>query len=137
MSSAWNKFYIAAADLGNKIHDLGSDSLNFLLVNVAPTTASTVYSSFTDLSTADGYTAGGQTVGSTAFSETGGLATLTGSNVIWTATGSLGPFRYTPLYNDTASGKNALGYYDYGSGVTLSAGETLTINISSGIFTIQ
>jgi hypothetical protein len=136
MSSAWNKVQIFVQDVGQKVHNLDSDSLNFILTNVAPVSTNTAYSNWTDLSTGAGYTAGGTTIASTAYTETSGTATLTGSNVVFTATGSLGPLRYTPLYNDTASGKNALGWYDYGSSVTLASGETFTINISSGIFTM-
>ncbi len=136
MSSAYNKFNCFSADVGNKLHNLNSDALNFLLVNVAPVATNTVYSSFTDLSTANGYTAGGTVVASTAYSQVSGTATLTGSNVTFTATGAVGPFRYTPLYNNTASGKNAIGWYDYGSSVTLAAAETFVINIGSGIFTL-
>ncbi|MHB8359808.1 MAG: hypothetical protein ACYDCP_09985 [Thermoplasmataceae archaeon] len=136
MSSAWNPVYAFAADVGNKIHDLNADSLNFWLTNTAPTTATTAYVSADDLATGNGYTAGGQAIASNAFAQVSGTATLTGSNVVWTATGAVGPFRYTPLYNNTAAGKNALGWYDYGASVSLSTSETFTINIASGVFQI-
>ena len=111
-------------------------ALNFNLTNTAPTTATTAYNSGTDLATANGYTAGGQAIASNAFSQTSGTATLTGSNVVWTATGAIGPFRYTPLYNNTAGGKNAIGWYDYGASVSLSSTETFTINITSGVLQV-
>lgn len=138
MSSPFNKFNCFVQDVGDKLHNLNSDSLFVMLTNVAPVATNTVYSSLTDLSTANGYTAGGTVVGSTAYSQTGGLATLSGSNVVFTATGgSIGPFRYVAIYNSTASGKNLIGWWDYGSSVTLASGETFTVNLSSNILTIQ
>lgn len=137
MSSAYNKFYIFVADVGNKVHNLSSDTLNMMLTNTAPVATNTVYSNLSDLSTGSGYTAGGSAIGSNSYTQTSGLATLTGSNVVYTATGSLGPFRYAAWYNNTASGKNLGGWWDYGSSVTLSSAETFTVNLSGGIFTLQ
>lgn len=137
MASAFNKFNVTVQDLGDKIHNLNSDTLNIMLSDVAPIATNTVLSSLTDLSTANGYTAGGAAVGSTAYSQVSGLATLTGSNVVWTATGAVGPFEYAALYNATAAGKNLLGWWSYGSAVTLASGETFTVNLSGGILTLQ
>jgi hypothetical protein len=137
MSSAYQKFNCFVADIGNKLHNLGADSLQIMLTNTAPVATNTVYSNLADLSTANGYTAGGTAIGSNAYSQVSGLATLTGSNVVYTATGSVGPFRYPAIYNNTASGKNLIGFYDYGSSVTLVSGETFTVNLSSGILTLQ
>jgi hypothetical protein len=133
MSSAANCFNIFVADIGNKIHYMNGDNFNFILTNTAPVATNTVYSNFTELGAGNGYTTGGITIASIAYSQTGGVASWTGANVTWTATGSMGPFRYTPLYNSTASGKNAILWYDYGSSVTLTSGETFQINISGGL----
>lgn len=108
------------------------------MTNVAPTATVTSYAGITDLTTANGYTAGGSAIGTTAYSQTSGLATLTAANVVVTASGgSIGPFRYVFAYNVTASGHNGIGWWDYGSAVTLASGETFTDNFSSGILTVQ
>jgi hypothetical protein len=132
--AAYNKFNIFVQDIGQKIHNLNSDALNYMLSNTAMTATMTALSGLSDLTTGGGYTAGGTVVASTAYTQTSGTATLTGSNVVFTSTGTLGPFEYTALYNATASGKNAIQWYDYGAHVTLTTGETFTINISAGIF---
>ncbi len=137
MSSAYNKFNCFVADVGNKLHNLNSDTLPIMLTNTAPVATNTVYSNLVDLSTANGYTAGGTAVPSTAYSQASGLATLTGSNVVYTATGAIGPFEYAALYNTTASGKNLIGWWSYGSSISLSSGETFTVNLSAGILTLQ
>lgn len=46
--------------------------------------------------------------------------------------GSVGPFRYIVIYNDTATNDPLIAYYDYGaSGVTLASGETFTIDFDA------
>jgi hypothetical protein len=138
MSSAFNKLNCFVQDIGQKVHNLNSDAIYAALTNTAPVATTTAYSGITDLGTGNGYTAGGAVFASTAYSQTGGVATLTGSNIVITASsGSIGPERYSFVYNNTAAGKNGIGWWDYGSSVTLTAGETFTINISSGIAQLQ
>ena len=137
MPSAYNKFNCFVQDVTDKVHNLNSDTLNVCLTNTAPVATNAVYSDISDLSTANGYIAGGAAVPSTANSQTSGTDSLTGSNVVFTASGgSIGPFRYAVLYNETASGKNLIAWWDYGSSITLVAGETLTVSFASGIFSM-
>lgn len=70
-------------------------------------------------------------------SETGGTASVTGVDVVWTASGgTVGPFRYVALYNDTHASDALIGWWDYGSGLTLQATETFTVDFGSSIFTL-
>lgn len=107
-----------------------------MLTNSAPVATNTNVSNLTDISAGNGYSAGGSAVPSNAYSQTSGTATLSGSNVVFTASGgTIGPFRYAVLYNNTASGA-LIGYWDYGSSVTLNSGDTFTVNLSSNILTL-
>ncbi|NBU69837.1 MAG: hypothetical protein EBS53_00005, partial [Bacteroidetes bacterium] len=54
------------------------------------------------------------------------------ADVVFTATGSVGPFRYAVLYNDTATNKELIGWWDYGSSITLATGETFTVDFDPG-----
>jgi hypothetical protein len=58
-------------------------------------------------------------------------------DVVWTASGgTVGPFRYVALYNDTHASDALIGWWDYGSGLTLQATETFTVDFGSSIFTL-
>jgi hypothetical protein len=53
--------------------------------------------------------------------------------------GSTGPFRYVYLYNDTVAtpADPIIGYYDYGSSLTLNDGDSLTIDFSAANGVLQ
>jgi hypothetical protein len=140
--AAFNKVYAFVENLAEKVHNLGSDTLKVALSDTAPTTASTVWSvgNFPAPTNANGYTAGGNTAGSSASAQSGGVYKLTLSDPsTWTATaGGIGPFRYAILYNDTSAGKEIIVWWDYGSSITLASGETFTVDLdaANGVLTI-
>jgi hypothetical protein len=135
--ATFNKFNCFVGDVGLKLHNLNTDTLKVYLTNAAPAAGNTAYNVPADIGTQNGYTVGGAGVGNT-FSQTGGVGTLgIGADIVWTATGgSVGPFRYAVLYNDTAAGKNLIGWWDYGSAITLLTGETFTFDMTTSLFTI-
>lgn len=136
-----SKFNAFVASLGNGVVDLNTDTLKCLLTNTAPVSTNTGYSSISanELANGAGYTTGGASITGQSGTQTGGVYTLVGTlaNPTWTATGSMGPFRYAVIYDVTASGEPLIGWWDYGSSVTLTSGQTFYVNISSGILTLQ
>lgn len=134
------KFEAFSEHLAEKVHNLDSDTLKVLLSNDAPSASGdAVRADLTsELSTANGYTSGGADT-QNATSRTGGTTSVTGVDITWTASGgSIGPFRYAVLYNDTPTSPAdpLIGYWDYGSSITLSAGETFTVDFGSSQLTI-
>lgn len=125
-------------DLHEGVHTLGSDTLKLALTNTAPTVATdTQLADITELGAGNGYTAGGETITIASSSQTGGAYALVGSGtVVWTASGgAIGPFRYLVFYNDTATGDPLIGYYDYGSALTLNDGDDLTVSVAVSLLT--
>lgn len=137
--AAFNKFNSFVQDLGTKVHNLNADTLKVMLTNTAPVATNTVKANITEITAANGYTAGGTAVASSALANVSGTSKLTGNNVVFTAAGgSIGPFRYAVLYNSTTASGNLIGWFDYGSNLTLAATETFTVawDATNGILTI-
>lgn len=132
------KYQQFVEDLGNKVHDLvgTNDVLKVALTNTAPNVAThAVFADITEISAGNGYTAGGEDTQNDG-SESAGTLTVTGVDVVWTASGAVGPFRYVVLYNDTPAGDPLIGYWDYGSSISLASGETFTANFGASLFTV-
>jgi hypothetical protein len=141
--AAFNKYNDYVDQLGRGVHHwhAAGDTYKIALTNTAPNAAThTVRADITELATANGYTqnAAGLDI-QNDISETGGTATVTAVDVVITASGgSVGPFRYVVVFNDTAtSPADALvGWYDYGSALTLLDTETLTTDFGASLMTI-
>jgi hypothetical protein len=124
------KFYVFVEDLAEKVHNLGSDTLRFMLANTAPSLSNTQRTDITEIAAGNGYVANGQSVTVTSSAQSSGLYTLIASDVSWTATPSaMAAFRYAVLYNDTSTNDKLIGYIDFGYSITLSAGQTFTIDL--------
>lgn len=124
------KFQDFSEQLIRGVHDWDAHTFKVMLTNTAPVATNTVKADLTEISAGNGYTAGGSATTITV-SETGGTTTVSGTEVVFTATGAVGPFRYATLYNDTAASKNLVQFWDYGSAVTLAAGETFTVRFNN------
>lgn len=100
----------------------------------------TVYNTPSDLSAANGYAAGGNSIGAITGGQTSGtFRFIGGTDPAWTAAGgSIGPFQYAVLYNSTSSTKPLIGWWDYGTAITLTNGNMFTVDIDqvNGILTI-
>lgn len=139
--AAFNKIRSFVEDLAEKVHNLGADTLKVMLTNSAPVNTNTIKANLTEISAGNGYTAGGTAIGSITSAQTAGVYKLTGGDVVFTASGgTIGPFRYAAIYNDTPTSPAdpLIGWYDYGSSITLADGETFTVDFdgSNGILTI-
>jgi hypothetical protein len=130
--AAFNKFQQFVEDLGLGVHNLNTGTLNVYLSNAVPSAAAdAVKTDLAEISTGNGYT--GPVDTQNTFAETGGTATLTGTKVVVTASGAVGPFQYVAIYNDTPTSPAdpLIGWWDYGSALTLQNGETFSIKFNN------
>jgi hypothetical protein len=137
--SAFSKFDSFVEAVAEKVHDLGSDTLKVVLTNTAPVSTNTVLANISQLGNGNGYTTGGAQATQTSSAQTSGTYKLVLADVTWTASGgSIGPFRYAVLYNDTATSDELIGYYDYGTSLTVPDGSTFTVDFSAtnGVLTL-
>lgn len=137
--AAFNKFNSFVEAVAEKVHNLGADTLKVMLTNSAPAAANTVKTDITEISSGNGYTAGGTAATISSSAQTSGTYKLVLADVVFTASGgSIGPYRYAVLYNDTAASDELIGWWDYGTNLTLTNGNTFTVDYdaSTGILTI-
>lgn len=131
----------------NAVHnmDLESDQVVVALSNTAPSSKSSDPSAdgngilgnvtqvaYTNLSS--------RNVTTTSSTQTSGTYKLVLSDITLTSSGgSTGPFRYVYIYNDTVAtpADPLIGYYDYGSSLTLNDGDSLTIDFSAANGVLQ
>ena len=123
--ATYTKFNSFVENLAEKVHNLGSDSLKVALTNSAPTASNTVLANITEISYTNLSTRA-LTISSSA--QSSGTYKLVIADLVLTASGAVGPFRYVVVYNDTATNDELICYFDYGSALTLANGDTLTLN---------
>lgn len=131
--ATFNKFNQFVEHLAEKVHNLAADQLMVALVAAAnaPGAGNSVLAELTQISYTNLSSRALTTVSS---AQSGGTYKLVLADLVLTASGgSVAPFRYVVLYNDTPTSPAdpLIGWYDYGSDLTLANGETLTIDFDS------
>lgn len=134
------KFEAFSEALAEGVHQLhaAGHTLKVYLTDNAPSAAADAVKADLVESVAggNGYTAGGHDAQNDT-SRSGGTTSVVGTDITITATGgSIGPFRYAVLYNDTAANDELIGYWDYGGSITLLDGQPLLIDFGASLFTI-
>ena len=131
------KFYGFCEAVHEKKHDLSADSFKLLLSNTAPSLSNTQKSDITEISAGNGYSAGGISLTVTSSSSSSGLYTWIVADATLTASGgSIGPWRYAVLYNDTSTSDLLVGYLDYTYSVTIASGQSIVFDFdqTSGLY---
>ena len=134
--AVYNKFNSLVAALANKVHNLASDQLIIALSNVAPVAGNTQLSNITEIS----YTNLSSRVLTVASStQSGGLYKLIINDLLLTSSGTVATFQYVIIYNNTATNKELIGWYDYGSPLTLGNADTLNLDFdnANGVLQLQ
>jgi hypothetical protein len=135
--ATFNKFNTFAKACAEKVHNLASDSITVALTASAnaPVATNTQLSNLTEIS----YTnCSARAVTTTSSTQSSGTYKLVLTNLTLTASGgSVAAFRYVVLYNNTATNKELIGYYDYGSDLTLANGESLLISFDAANGVLQ
>jgi hypothetical protein len=123
--------------------DLDTHTFKVMLVSSAYTfsAAHTVKADITnELATANGYTAGGATLGSVTWAHSGGTATFDAADTAWTASGGSITARRAVIYDDTAASDELVASIlldTTPADVTATDGNPLTLVWNaSGIFTL-
>ena len=154
--ATFTKFNSFVEDVAEKKLDLSADTLMVLLTNTAPVAGDTIVdttstpcivkstSNATEVAAGNGYTKKGNQATISSSAQSGGLYKLVLADpATWTASGgTIGPFRYVVLYDDTAgaaASRPVIGFWDYGSSITLQIAETFVADMdpTTGVLTLQ
>jgi hypothetical protein len=125
--NAWAETMVEGANLG-------SDQFVIALTNSAPVATNSVLADITQIT----YTnLSSRNVTTTSSSQTGGTYTLALADLVMTASGSVGPFRYVVLFDDTVASDPLVGWWDYGSSITMANGETFTVDFTGAAISLS
>ena len=141
---AFNKFNAFVADVANKVHNLGADTLKVMLTDTAPAAANAVKADIAEIAAGNGYAAGGAAAALVSSGQAAGLYTLKLDPVTFIAEGGPIPasagatFRYAVLYNATPAAGPLIGWYDFGAEQAIVNGNSFTVAFdASGVLTLQ
>jgi hypothetical protein len=138
--ATFNKVQAFVEDQAEKVHNLGADALKVMLVNSpAPVNTNSIKANLTEIAAGNGYSAGGAAPTITSSAQTSGTYKLVLADVVFVAAGgSIGPFRYAMLYNSTPGTGPLIGWFDYGSSISLANGESFTVDFdaTAGVLTV-
>lgn len=125
--------------MANGKHTWSSDQLKLALSNAEPALGNTQLSNITQISTGNGYPSGGIVLTTVSSTQTSGLYKLILADETLLATGNIGPWRYAVLFNATSANSPLIGWYDYGSSITLTNGEGFLFDFdgSNGAISLQ
>lgn len=132
--AAFNKFNVFVQDVAQGKHNLASDVLTVALSAVAPVATNAVLADITEVA----YTnLSALVVSTTSCLQTTGTLKLICAQLVLTASGAVAGFRYVTFYNATCAAplKPLIGWWDYGSTVTLASSQTFTVgfDLTNGI----
>lgn len=130
--------------LAEGVHNFSSDStctITVALCNAANAPSASADSVLADLTTIAYTNLSSRVVSVSTSSQTSGTYRLILNDLTLSASGgSAAAFRYVVLYNDdpTSPADPLIGYYDYGSDLTLASGESLLIDFdgTNGLFSL-
>lgn len=138
--AVFNKFQQFAEDLGKGVHNFTSDATCSVTVALttnanAPVATNSILANLTEIA----YTnLSSRVVTGITWEHTTGTAHMTATDLVLTASGAVATFRWAALYNDdpTSPADPLIGFYDYGSDVTLASAETFTFDFATDILTL-
>ena len=134
--ATYNKFQCFVEDICEKKHNLGSDTLKVALSSAANAPSASADVKLADITTIAAPAVDTTTLTVSSSGQSSGTYKLVVADLTMTASGAVGPFRYVIIYNDTATNKELIGWYDYTSEVTLASGDTFKLDFGTELFSL-
>lgn len=133
--AVYQKFNSFVEALAEKKHDLQGDTLKVALTAVAPVAGNAVLADLTEIA----YTnLSDRTLTVASSGQTAGTYKLVINDLTLSASGgAVATFRYIAIYNDSATNKELIGFFDYGQDVTLNDGDQFVLDFDASTGVIQ
>ena len=125
--ATYTKFQSFVEAVAEKVHNLGSDTLTVALTTNAnaPVNTNTILVNLTEIAYTDCST---RVITTSTSAQTAGTYKLVMADLTLTSSGTVGPFQWVIIYNDTATNDELIAYFDYGSEITLNNTETFLLD---------
>jgi hypothetical protein len=139
VAAAFQRFNVLTQHVLEAKHNFLTNTFKLFLTNTAPNSEDSFRSDLVEIAAGNGYPLLG-IVAPVVLLRVGTKTTISAPPVIIAASGgSVGPFQYVVLYNSTSGTRPLVGWWDYGSPVTLQSSETLTVQFDAlnGVFSID
>ena len=134
--ATYTKFQCFVEDICEKKHNLGSDTLKVAFSNASNAPSASADVKLADITTIATTNLDSVTLSVSSSSQTSGTYKLVVADKTMTASGAVGPFRYVIIYNDTATNKEVICFFDYGSEVALASGDTFKLDFGDQLFSL-
>ena len=139
--ATYNKFDSFITEVATGTHNgfinLDTSVVNVYLSNATPSASlDSVKTDLAEITNENGYTAPVD-ISNASTQTTHVITVTTAATVVVTASGgTVGPFQYVVVYDDTAASDELVCWWDYGSAITLQDTETFTITFGASLFTL-
>lgn len=128
--ATFNKIHAFVEHLAEKVHNLGADTLTIALTTLAEVPVASTDAVLADITQISYTNLSTRAITITSSGQSSGTYKLVLQDLVLTASGAVATFREVVIYNDTPTSPAdpLIGWWDYGSDVTLASGETFTID---------
>ena len=134
--ATYTKFQCFVEDLAHGVHNFDSNTIKVALSSVANAPSASDDAVLGDITTIAAPAVNSVTLTKSSSGQTSGTYKYVPNDLTMTANGSVGPFQYVIIYNDTAANDPLICYFDYGSEVTLASGDTFKLDFGDQLFSL-
>ena len=132
----YTKFQQFVEDLAHGVHNFDSDTIKVALSSAGNAPSASDDAVLTDITTIAAPAVNSVTLTKSSSGQTSGTYKYIPNDLTMTASGSVGPFRYVIIYNDTAANDPLICFFDYGSEVTLAKDDTFKLDFGTELFSL-
>ncbi len=134
--ATYTKFQSFVEALAEGVHNLSSDTLKVAFSNASNVPSASADVKLADITTIATTNFDSTTITVSSSSQTAGTYKLVTADKLLTATGDVPAFRYAIIYNDTATNKELICFFDYSSEVTLHTNDTFKLDFGTELFSL-